>query len=156
MPMQLNDDLLRRLDDFIRKYYKNLLLRGLLRCLILLIALFLLLTLFEYLEYSSSEVRTLLFYSYLGVVALVLGVWVVPPAARLLSIGKRLTYFQAARIIGDHFPEVKDKLLNLLQLKQLSANENSDLLLASIEQRTSQLSFVPFHKAIDKRKLKKV
>ncbi len=151
----LNDELISRLEDFIRKFYKNLLLKGLFRSLILLVAVYLLLTLFEHLEYSSSLVRTILFYSYLCLGAVVLFVWVVRPAAKLFKIGKRLTYFQAAKIIGDHFPQVQDRLLNLLQLKELAENENSDLLLASIEQRTSQLSFIPFHKAIDRTKLKK-
>jgi hypothetical protein len=42
--------------------------------------------------------------------------YVVKPLLKLLKVGKTLTYEQAAKIVGDHFPEVKDKLLNLLQL----------------------------------------
>ena len=34
------------------------------------------------------------------------------------ALGSRLGYDEAARIVGNHFPEVKDKLLNTLQLQQ--------------------------------------
>lgn len=151
----LNDELLRRLDGFIRKFYKNLLLKGLLYSVVLLIVFFLLLAVFEHLNYSSSLARTLIFYSYLAFAAIVLIVFIIRPALKLMKIGKTIDYFQAARIIGEHFPEVEDKLLNLLQLKELSKTEASDLLLAGIEQKTRQLSIVPFNKAIDKRKVKK-
>ena len=62
----------------------------------------------------------------------------------------------AAKIIGKHFPEVADKLLNLLQLKQLSLSNESQILLASIDQRTKELYPISFHKAIDKKKTKKI
>ncbi|MBO5843952.1 MAG: hypothetical protein J6Q96_03695, partial [Bacteroidales bacterium] len=59
---------------------------------------------------------------------------------KLLNIGKTISHEDAAKIIGKHFPEVADKLLNLLQLKQQSLNSDSQILLASIDQRTKELS----------------
>lgn len=151
----LKDDLIRKLDEFIRKFYKNLLLKGLLYSVILLVVFYLLLSLLEYVGYNSTTVRTILFYLYLLFALIVVSLFVIRPAVKMFRIGKTLSYYDAAKIIGKHFPEVSDKLLNLLQLKDLSEKEDSDLLLASIEQKTRQLSPIPFHKAIDKSKLQR-
>ena len=151
----LKDNLIRKLDEFIRKFYKNLLLKGLLYSVILLVVFYLLLSLLEYVGYNSTTIRTILFYLYLLFALIVVSLFVIRPAVKMFRIGKTLSYYDAAKIIGKHFPEVSDKLLNLLQLKNLSEKEDSDLLLASIEQKTRQLSPIPFHKAIDKSKLKR-
>lgn len=150
----LKDDLIRKLDEFIRKFYKNLLLKGLLYSVILLVVFYLLLSLLEYVGYNSTTVRTVLFYLYLSFALIIVCLFIIRPAVKMFRIGKRLSYYDAAKIIGEHFPEVSDKLLNLLQLKELSQKEDSALLLASIEQKTWQLSPIPFYKAIDKSKLK--
>src|SRR5690606_35900793 len=51
---------------------------------------------------------------------------------------------------GRHFPEVNDKLLNVLQLHE--SNAPSELLLASIEQKSAELSPIPFKLAINFKK----
>ena len=69
---------------------------------------------------------------------------------------KGLTYTQAAKIVGDHFPDVKDKLLNTLQLQEQvahAAGADVSLLAASIDQRTEALRPLSFVKAIDARPL---
>ena len=128
----LKDDLIRKLDEFIRKFYKNLLLKGLLYSVILLVVFYLLLSLLEYVGYNSTTVRTVLFYLYLSFALIIVCLFIIRPAVKMFRIGKRLSYYDAAKIIGEHFPEVSDKLLNLLQLKELSQKEDSALLLASI------------------------
>ena len=116
----LKDDLIRKLDEFIRKFYKNLLLKGLLYSVILLVVFYLLLSLLEYVGYNSTTIRTILFYLYLLFALIVVSLFVIRPAVKMFRIGKTLSYYDAAKIIGKHFPEVSDKLLNLLQLKDLS------------------------------------
>lgn len=151
----LNDDLIKKLDGFIRKFYKNIMLKGLFYSVILLVVFYLLLTLFEFWNYNSTAVRTVLFYAYIVFASVILVVFVLRPLFKMLKIGKTIDRFQAAKIIGDYFPEVEDKLLNLLQLQEMSETRESELLLASIEQRTKQLSPIDFRKAIDKKKAKK-
>ena len=68
------------------------------------------------------------------------------------AVSRGLGYDEAARIVGNHFPEVKDKLLNTLQLQQQVDNaQGADvtLLAASIDQRTASLRPLPFGKAVD-------
>ncbi len=50
-------------------------------------------------------------------------------------------------MIGRHFPEIDDKLYNLLEFAD--NNVQSELLLASIDQRSSLMRPIPFTKAID-------
>ena len=57
---------------------------------------------------------------------------------------------EAAVIIGKFFPEIKDKLLNTLQLTdEISNNSDNELLLATIEQRTKNLQTFKFSDAVN-------
>lgn len=74
----------------------------------------------------------------------------------MFRLGKVISHTQAAEIIGRHFPNVQDKLLNTLQLKNLeSQSGDNSLLEASISQKMSELRPVPFSSAIDLRENKK-
>lgn len=151
-----NDLLLKKLNGFIRKYYRNILLKGLFYSVTLLVVFFLFFLLIEFIGYNSTVVRTVIFYLYALFAIVLLVCYVIYPLTKLLNIGKTISHEDAAKIIGKHFPEVADKLLNLLQLKQLSLSNESQILLASIEQRTKELYPISFHKAIDKKKTKKI
>ncbi|MEE1112954.1 MAG: DUF4175 family protein [Bacteroidales bacterium] len=151
-----NDLILKKLNGFIRKYYRNILLKGLFYSVTLLVVFFLFFLLIEFVNYNSTLVRTIIFYLYVIFAVVILGCYVIYPLTKLLNIGKIISHEDAAKIIGKHFPEVADKLLNLLQLKQLSLSNESQILLASIDQRTKELYPISFHKAIDKKKTKKI
>ena len=75
------------------------------------------------------------------------------PIFKIIGLKKGLSFEESSKIIGNHFPEVSDKLINILQLNQ-QTNE-SDLLLASIDQKSATLQPIPFTKAIDFSKNKK-
>ena len=153
MPQQT--DILQALDAFIRKYYKNLLVRGVLYAVGIVGVLFLAAVLLEHFGWLSSLGRGLLFWGGLAAVAAVLAGFVVHPLLKMGGLGKRISHTDAAKIIGKHFPEVSDKLLNLLQLQEkITQNsefeiQNSELLAAAIEQKTAQLRPVPFLNAVD-------
>ena len=154
--MAIGNDILQALDAFIRKYYKNLLIRGLLCAVGIVLTLFLSAVLLEHFGWLSSLGRGLIFWLGLAAVVAVVGWLVVRPLLKMQGLGRRLSYAEAARIVGRHFPEVSDKLLNLLQLMDDSADGSaeavsSDLLLAAIEQKTAELRPVPMLKAIDLR-----
>ena len=76
------------------------------------------------------------------------------PLLQWMRIGKVISYDAAARIIGEHFIEIQDKLLNTLQLisRQKSTSENTDLLLASIDQKISALRVFRFTNVINLKK----
>ncbi len=149
--------LIARLDAFIRKYYTNQLVRGSIVFLISLLLFLLTVSVGEYYLYFPVwlKVTLLLFFCTAGVVALI--VWVVLPLVKMNRLGKVISHEQAATIIGIHFPEVSDKLLNILQLKNDTTTQASqDLIEASIDQKAAQISVVPINTAIDISKNKKL
>ncbi len=141
--------LIQKLDKFIRKYYINQLIRGSLYTVGAVLALFLIINTLEYFFYFSTGVRKMFFYSFLLTTIGGLGLWVVNPLIRYFKLGHNISHEEAATIIGDHFGDVKDKLLNVLQLKKQDDQSHSDLITASIEQKTEAIKLVPFQSAID-------
>ena len=149
--------LIEKLDAFIRKYYKDRLIRGALYSVGLLVLFFLGASLSEYFGRFGTSARTVLFWGFLLVAAGVLVRFIVVPLVKLLHMGKVISHDEAASIVGQHFGEVKDKLLNTLQLRE-QANSNfvqRELIEASIAQRSRELSPVPFTAAIDLSKNRK-
>lgn len=144
------NQLIEKLDQFIRKYYVNKLIKGSLITIALVLGIFLAFTLLENFFYFSTGVRKLLFYSFLGATVGGFGLWVIEPLTKYFKLGATISHEEAAVIIGDHFTDVKDKLLNILQLKKQETNEqNFALIEASIAQKTNAIKLVPFKAAID-------
>lgn len=143
--------LIQKLDKFIRKYYKNKLIRGAIYFTTLLVTFFLLVTTLEYFGHFNMATRTILFWSFLLCVAAILGFYVVIPLTKLYRIGSIISHEEAAKIIGQHFHGIHDKLLNTLQLKQISnlKVENLELVQASIDQKIEEIKPIPFQTAID-------
>ena len=148
--------LITKLDQFIRRYYTNQLIRGTLYSIGLLLSLFLAYTILESYFYFNMGIRKFFFYSYLGVAAVSLSFWVFTPLIKYFRLGNTISNEQAAAIIGNHFQGVQDKLLNILQLKQ-QANSlaDSSLIQASINQKSEEIRPIPFKAAIDLSKNKK-
>lgn len=139
-----------KLDGFIRKYYLNQLVKGILMGSTLVLAVFLFLNLSEYYGHFSTAVRGILFWSFWLVLGFVVWQWILKPLLGLYRLGRVITYKDAALIIGEHFTEVKDKLTNLLQLEEMHlSHPESGLVLAGIEQKTRELKPVQFSKAIN-------
>lgn len=148
--------LIRKLDEFIRKYYKNRLIRGLLYFTALISLFFLLITLTEFFGRFNPVTRTVFFYSFLSLAVFMLVSFIIIPLSKWMRLGKIISHEEAASIIGRHFPEISDKLLNTLQLKNLQDTNipglPADLIRAGIDQRIEKLRPVPFTLAIDIRK----
>ena len=144
--------LLAKLDEFIRKYYKNQLIRGLLYSTGAVLAFFLAITLMEYYGHFNTGFRTVLFYLFIISNSYILAKLIAIPLFKLNKMGEVISNEQASAIIGSHFSNVQDKLLNVLQLQTQSTNQpinQSTLLLASINQKISELKPIPFTSAID-------
>ncbi len=142
--------LIKNLDQFTRKYYLNQLLRGALYSIALILILFLAMNLLEHYFFFGKGMRKTMFFSFLGVSGIALAYWVITPLLHYFRLGKLIAHEQAAEIIGQHFSGVKDKLLNVLQLKkQADQSPNTDLVLASINQKTEDIKLVPFTSAIN-------
>jgi len=142
--------LIEKLDQFIRKYYVNKLIKGTLYTIGAVLGLFLLMNILEYYFYFGTGVRTAFYYGFIASIVMASAYWVVTPLIGYFRLGKTISHEDAAEIIGNHFGDVKDKLINVLQLKKQGVNlPNMDLVEASIEQKTNAIKLVPFKSAID-------
>ena len=145
------EGLLEQIDRFIKKYYKNQMLRGVLLFFLIFLAAFIVVTLLEYFGRFNSVIRAVLFFGFIALNLVIFIKYFVVPCAKLFSFGKRISRKQAAAIIGSFFPDIKDRLLNTLQLNQNVESNigNIELLRASVSQRAKTMSAIPFTNAID-------
>jgi len=139
-----------KLEAFIRKFYLNQLIRGSILFFATGLLYFLITLLVEYFLWLDTTGRTLLFWSFILVEALLFFRFIAYPLARLFNLQSGISQEEASRLIGDHFPDVSDKLLNVIQLNQ--NQRESELLAASIDQKSADLKPIPFKSAIDLRK----
>ncbi|PST85067.1 hypothetical protein C7T94_02840 [Pedobacter yulinensis] len=142
--------LLDKIDGFIRRFYLSKVVRGSIYAGACILAMYLLIFSWIYFAHPGAGVKTAVFFFFLSASAVVIGYWMLRPFLSLLRIGRHLSTEEAATLIGRHFTGVRDKLLNTLQLKQLSEldPQNSRLIAAGIEQRLSELRPVPFYTAV--------
>lgn len=148
------DTLLKKLDEFIRKYYRNQLIRGILYATGITFAFYLAVALLEYYGQFDTVVRTIMFYVFVVSNAFVIGKLIVLPLLKLNKLGKIISNEEASYIIGRHFSNVQDKLLNVLQLRSIydslvPESRQSALIEASINQKIKEIKPVPFTDAIN-------
>ena len=148
MSKYITDELFEKLNEFIKKYHQNQLIKGGIYVLSLLIIFFLLFAIIEHLSSFDVKGRTFLFWAYILSNLIIFTKLIVIPTLRLFRIGRAINYKDAAKIIGKHFPEIDDKLINVLELSEISKKDNA-LIAASIQQKTKKLSAFSFKNAID-------
>lgn len=139
--------LINKLESFIRRFYLNELMKGTILFISIGLLYFLATLLVEYFLWLNSIGRSILFWFFVLVESLLLLKFIFVPLFRLFKLSKGIGYFQASRLIGNHFPEIKDKLLNVLQLKE--NHVQSELILAGIDQKANELQPVPFSLAVN-------
>ncbi|PRY32507.1 hypothetical protein CLV58_1217 [Spirosoma oryzae] len=140
--------LLERIDEYKRRYFQNQLVKGSLFFVALLGTAYLLINTAEFIGRFSSGGRAVLFFGFLVAVVIGLYQFIIRPLLGLYGLSKPLSTDEAARQIGTYFPDISDKLLNTLQLQRISS-EQSDLLRASLDQRSQQLLINRFANAIE-------
>ncbi len=143
--------LLLKINEFTRKFYLNKLLRGSIYAAALILSLYLFLFVWIFYSYPSISTKTLLFYSFMAVSLIAIVFWIIKPALSYLQLRKTLSIEEAANLIGNHFFNVKDRLLNTLQLKELAdrSPQNNALILAGIDQKINELKPIPFSTAVN-------
>ncbi len=173
--MSAPNKLIEKIEGFTRKYYLNRLIQGVLVGAVLWIVFYLLINGLEYFSWFPPKGRFVLFLFLLAGSGFVLVYHFLIPLANLIRFRKKMSVEQASVMIGKFFPEIKDKLLNTIQLNnQMEAlktttivgpstgsgtldstgsvtdNDNA-LLAATIEQRSARLSPIRFSDAVDLR-----
>lgn len=135
-----------KLESFYKKFYLNQLIKGTILFFSLGFLYFIFTLLVEYLFWLNPLMRTVLFWVFVVVELFFIIKFVAIPVLKLTKLQSGIDAIESSKIIGNHFPEVKDKLLNIIQLKESS---DSELVLASINQKSKELKPIPFQKAIN-------
>ncbi len=136
-----------KLEAFIRKFYTNELLRGVIFFVGLGLLYFFFTLFVEYFLWLKPTLRTVLFWMFIIVEVFLLIRFIAFPLFKLFKLQRGIDFDQASVIIGNHFNEVGDKLTNFLQLSQ--DKHQSELLMASIAQKSNSLQPIPFNSAVN-------
>ena len=140
------DHIQQKLHNFVKKYYTNEILKGSILFLSFGLLYFIFTLFIEYFLWLKPISRTILFWLFVFGEFGLLTKFIIIPMLKLIGLQKGISFTEASKIIGRHFKEVDDKLLNILQLNASGAQ--TDLLLASIEQKAKNLQPIPFKNAI--------
>ena len=150
--MSAPNGLIGKIEGFTRKYYLNRLIQGVLVGAVLWIVFYLLINGLEYFSWFPPKGRFVLFLFLLAGSAFVGIYYFLIPLVNLIRFRKKMSVEQASVLIGKFFPEIKDKLLNTIQLSNQAATDTDNALLAAtIEQRSARLSPIRFTDAVDLR-----
>ncbi|KXO00654.1 glutamyl-tRNA synthetase [Aequorivita aquimaris] len=139
-----------KLEEFIKKYYTNELIKGAILFFAIGLLYLLITLLVEYFLWLNPLGRRILFWAFIVVELALFVRFIAFPLAKLFKLQKGIDYEEASKIIGNHFPQVNDKLLNVIQLNQ--NRRESELLAASIDQKATELQPVPFKSAVNFKK----
>ena len=142
--------LIGKIERFVKKFYLNRLIQGVLVGAVLWIVFYLLVNGLEYFSWFPPKGRFVLFLFLMAGSAFVAVYYFFIPLVNLIRFRKKMSVEKAALLIGKFFPDIQDKLLNTIQLtNDFESDKDNELLLATIEQRTESLSPVKFTDAVD-------
>ncbi|MEM6648289.1 MAG: DUF4175 family protein, partial [Bacteroidota bacterium] len=143
--LHLVERLRRRLHATIRRITLAQVLAGLLLCLGILAGLWLIATAAEARLWMGTAPRTLIFWSAAALTAGLLGYFFLTPLLRLIGLLPRPADEDVAKQIGTHYPEVSDRLVNILDLTSGRASgAASPLVDRAVSQLGREVSPVPF------------
>ena len=151
--MEKTSIIYQKLENFIKKFYTNELIKGTIFFIGIGLLYFIFTLSVEFFLWLKPTSRTVLFIVFISVELFLLLRFILFPVFKLFKLQKGIDYKQASSIIGNHFNEVEDKLLNFLQLSE--DPNKSELLIASIDQKANTLQPIPFSNAINLKKNKK-
>lgn len=141
---------IRKLDAFLRRFYLNRAFGGL---LILLCFLFLFLLLFaasEYFSFFSSAIRRLFFWLYFGLGGTFFILLCLIPFLQAFGVIRRMSYRKAARYLASRFPDLDDKIYNIIDLHDIKESSPSSTVLldAAISQVCSSFATYRFERVV--------
>ncbi len=152
-------EIIAKLESLIKKEYVELILRGLILSLIIVVGIFLLFSFFELAAYSKSVVRTVLFIVFLVVVISSIGYLILLPLLKYFNVSGKRNYQLSATRVGKYFPEIKDDLLNVLQLvstEKSTSLYSSELLDAAFKKVYERSRPVKFESIVSFTRVKKL
>ncbi len=153
------NEIISKLEKLIKKEYLVFFLSGLLITGIIVLSAFTIFSLYELASYSSVTIRTILFFALILLSLSSFVYFVLLPLLKYLNVFKNRDYLISANRVGKSFPEIKDDLLNALQLVSVSQSSvyySSLLSDAAFRNVYERVKPIQFDSIIDYSKTKKI
>lgn len=151
------DEIKKRLSAVVKKESVKKSLMGINTSFSVILLAFILFVIAESVGRFKTDVRTVLFYSLLLFAACSIVYLAIVPYLKGYGIFSKPNFFKIASRVGSHFPDIKDDLINSLQL--ISSNNkyrHSDVLVEKAFERTyNRIKNLDFTSIIDFTKMKK-
>jgi hypothetical protein len=148
----MNEDfniVLKNIEAFKRKFFFVKLIRGFLTFTIFFIVFYSLFILLEFEFFLPPSVRKIVLYTSIIFFVLFFTHSIVLPVFKIIGFAKQNEKIKISTIINKYFPEIKDKLINVLELNSLKENAYSlNIVNAAISQKSKELKLFNFAKAI--------
>lgn len=144
-----------KLNAYIRKFYLYQLVRGVILFIMLLLVYFSCISTLEYFSYFDPKIKSAIVIITILLTLFIFFYFLLFPSIKLFGIGKRLSYYDVSSQLQKTYPEIRDRLINIVELANNSdLNYSSQLQKASIDQKISELKIFRFSDAIRFRDLK--
>lgn len=146
-----------KLNSYIRKFYLYQLVRGFLLFIILVVVYYSCITTLEYFNYFDPKIKLSIVIITLLLTLFIFFYFLLIPLIKLFGIGKQISYYDVSTLLSKTYPEIKDKLINIVELANESDSVYSlELKNASIDQKIDELKLFRFTDAIRFKDLKVV
>jgi len=147
-----------KINDFIKKYYINKIIKGFIVYAISLLFIYFTLVFLENYIYLSILEKNIILYFLVLYTFIFLIYFLIIPFLKYFNIIRTISNKYINTILIQQFPDIKDQLINIIELKNEAkiSDYSKELLLASIIQKTENLKFINFSKAIKLSKIIKL
>jgi len=109
----------------------------------------------EYFNYFDPKIKLFILLLTILLTTFILIYFLLVPLIKLIGFGKRLTYYDVSSLLSKTYPEIKDKLINIVELaSEDDSIYSSRLKEASIDQKIEELKIFSFSDAIRYKDLK--
>ena len=152
-------EIISKLELLVKKEYFALFLLGLFAALIITVGTFTVFSLVELISYFNSTIRTVLFFVFLLISIGAISYLIILPLLKYFNVIGGRDYFYSANKVGKYFPEIKDDLLNAMQLVSSDKNNSlysTSLLDAAFKNVYERAKPVKFESIVDFSKAKKL
>jgi hypothetical protein len=139
-----------KLNAYIRKFYLYRLVRGIMLFVLLFIVYFALISILESFNYFLPGVKSgIAIFTVLWLLIVII-YFIIKPLIKLFGVGKVLSYYDVSNRLQHKFPEINDRLINIIELSgQSNLNYSNELVQASIDQKIEELKIFSFSEAIN-------
>jgi len=138
-----------KLNSYIRKFYLYQLIRGIILFIILLLVYYCCISGLEYFSYFDPKIKSAIILITILLTLFIFFYFLLVPLTKLFGLGKRLSYYDVSFQLQKTYPEIRDRLINIVELANTTDSfYSSHLQQASIDQKISELKIFRFSDAI--------